>query len=327
MSLEASQRFYDICENISGLRDVPESLFEEWHLRILDHLAQVRILRKLDEVSKLIREAAALPVRRINFNIKKLSEDHEECKARWLALERLDCPSIIFCTLSLSGLMSLPLRQFDWLAQNVQSYVEKQKFRPNWIARDQIRKALASTPRRQSTQSLLQRYHDLEIKMDQDFTSDITDEPEAKRRRIEAEQSPTTNAQVDASDEFGIIKKLVKERGWEGNAAYIEFMKILFPGEPQTGRLLTAQSRRPEIEFAFSQAPIEKLPLLRDLILKGIESSQLYSEERKRQEPRTGCITVFIRPRNADGSIIITTGSRTCHAMRNALSLDELDLG
>jgi len=81
-----------------------------------------------------------------------------------------------------------------------------------------------------------------------------------------------------------------------------------------------------EIEFAFSQAPIEKLPLLRDLIPKGIETSLLYSEERKRQEPRTGCITVFIRPRNADGSIIITTGSRTCHAMRNALGLDELDL-
>jgi len=151
MSLE------EICENISRLRDVPDSLFEEWHLKISDHLSQVGNLRKLDVVSKLIREAGALPVRRINFNIKKLSEDNEECKVRWLALERLDCPSIIFCTLSLSGLMSLPLRQFDWLAKHVQSYVEQQEFPPDWITRDQIRKAFASTPRRQSTLSFLRR--------------------------------------------------------------------------------------------------------------------------------------------------------------------------
>ncbi|KAE8440876.1 hypothetical protein EG329_006363 [Mollisiaceae sp. DMI_Dod_QoI] len=185
MSLEDHQIFYEICENISELRDVPDSLFEEWQRKISDHLAQVGILRKLDAVSKLIREGSALPVRRINFNIKQLSEDNEECKVRWLALEKLDCPSIIFCTLSLSGLMSLPLGQFDWLAQYVQGYVKEQNFPPDWIARDQIRKALANTPRRHSTQSFLQRYHALEIEMGQDFTSDSGDEPEAKRRRTE----------------------------------------------------------------------------------------------------------------------------------------------
>jgi hypothetical protein len=81
-----------------------------------------------------------------------------------------------------------------------------------------------------------------------------------------------------------------------------------------------------EIEFAFSQAPIEKLPLLINLILKVIESSLLYAEERARQEPRTGCITVFIRPRKLDGSINIVAGSQTCHAVRNALDLIDLEL-
>jgi hypothetical protein len=76
-----------------------------------------------------------------------------------------------------------------------------------------------------------------------------------------------------------------------------------------------------EIEFAFSQAPLEKLPLLVNLILKVIESSLLYAEERARQEPRTGCITVFIRPRKLDGSINIVTGSQACYAVRNALGL------
>lgn len=124
MHHNADQRFYEICNIISGLRDAPDSLFESWHLKISDHLAQVGILRKMDVVSKLIRDGDALPVRRINFNIKKLSEDNKECKLRWLALEKLDCPSTIFCALSLPGLMSLPVAQFDWLAQNVQNYGE-----------------------------------------------------------------------------------------------------------------------------------------------------------------------------------------------------------
>jgi len=36
--------------------------------------------------------------------------------------------------------------------------------------------------------------------------------------------------QVGTSNEFEIFKKLVKERGLEGNAACIDLMKILFPG-------------------------------------------------------------------------------------------------
>jgi hypothetical protein len=82
-----------------------------------------------------------------------------------------------------------------------------------------------------------------------------------------------------------------------------------------------------EIEFAFSHAPIELLPSLCELILKGIESSQSYTEERSRQEPRSACVSVFIRPREMDGSIVITTGSRVCHAVRYALEMKELNLG
>jgi hypothetical protein len=85
-------------------------------------------LRKLDVISKLIREDNVLLVQRINFNIKKLSEDNQEYKVCWLALEKLNCLSIIFCTLSLLGLISLLLGQFDWLAQYVQGYVKEQNF-------------------------------------------------------------------------------------------------------------------------------------------------------------------------------------------------------
>jgi hypothetical protein len=62
------------------------------------------------------------------------------------------------------------------------------------------------------------------------------------------------------------------------------------------------------------------------MIIKGIETSQLYADERQRKEPRTGCITVFIKPRNTDSIIIKTTGSRTCHAVQNTLGLNSLDL-
>jgi hypothetical protein len=81
-----------------------------------------------------------------------------------------------------------------------------------------------------------------------------------------------------------------------------------------------------EIEYAFSHAPKEKLPLLINLILTVIASSQLYAQERARQELRTGCITVFIRPRKLDGSINIVTGSQACHAVRDALDLIGLEL-
>jgi hypothetical protein len=81
-----------------------------------------------------------------------------------------------------------------------------------------------------------------------------------------------------------------------------------------------------EIEYAFSHALIGKLPLLINFIVKVVMSSRLYAKERARLEPRTGCITVFIRLRKQDGSINIVTRSQAYYTVRKALDLIDLEL-
>jgi GAF domain-containing protein len=89
----------------------------------------------------------------------------------------------------------------------------------------------------------------------------------------------------------------------------------------ETGGIASLIVSTAEIEYAFTHAPVETLPLLIDLIFRVIESSQLYAEERARQELRTGCITVFIRPRKLDGSTNIVTGLQACHTVQDTLDL------
>jgi hypothetical protein len=156
MSHETHQKLDDISESILKLRDVGDTVFDELHTKISKLLALVEIQKKLNEIARAIREGSALPVRRINYNIKKLSENDEACQIRWSALRKLNCPAIVFSTMAFNGLISLPDKQFECLAENVQKYVEVQELPCEWIARDQIRRVVASTPRREGTQSFLQ---------------------------------------------------------------------------------------------------------------------------------------------------------------------------
>jgi hypothetical protein len=156
MSQETQQKLDDIRQTILKLRDVADTVFDELHTKISKLLALVEIQKKLSEISRPIREGNTLPVRRINYNIKKLAEDDEECKIRWSKMRKLNCPAIIFSTMAFNGLISLPDKQYECLVENVQDYVEVQELPCEWIARDQIRRVVANTPRRESTQSFLQ---------------------------------------------------------------------------------------------------------------------------------------------------------------------------
>jgi hypothetical protein len=81
-----------------------------------------------------------------------------------------------------------------------------------------------------------------------------------------------------------------------------------------------------QIEFAFSHASIEKLPVISDLILQAIRTSEQYTNERGGQEPRTDCVSMFVRPGLQDSSIVIIIGSRAYYALRDALDLTDLEL-
>lgn len=156
MSQEIHQKLDDISKTICSLRDVGDSVFDELLTKVSKLLVQVEIQKSLNEIARTIRDGGALPVRRINYNIKKLSEDSEACQIRWSALQKLNCPEIIFSTMAFAGLVSLPDKQFEYLVENVPNYIKVQELPGEWIARDQIRKVVASTPRRERTQSFLQ---------------------------------------------------------------------------------------------------------------------------------------------------------------------------
>jgi hypothetical protein len=152
MSQEIHQKLDDIRQTILMLRDVTDSVFNELHTRISKLLALVEIQKKLNEIARTIREGNTLPVRRINYNIKKLAEDDEVCQIRWSKMRKLNCPAIMFSTMAFNGLISLPDKQYECLVENV----KVQELPCEWVARDQIRRVVASTPRRESTQSFLQ---------------------------------------------------------------------------------------------------------------------------------------------------------------------------
>ncbi|PVH68184.1 hypothetical protein DL98DRAFT_233995 [Cadophora sp. DSE1049] len=186
MCHETHQKLDDIRQTILKLRDVPDTVFDELHAKISKLLALVEIQKKLSEISRPIREQTTLPVRRINYNIKKLTEDDEECKIRWSKMRMLNCSAIIFSTMAFNGLISLPDKQYECLVENVQDYVEVQELPCQWITRDQIRRVVANTPRCESTKSFLQSYHVLEVQLSQDASSN----PKAsgrKRQRTEGE--------------------------------------------------------------------------------------------------------------------------------------------
>jgi len=202
MSHETHHKLDDISQSILKLRDVGDTVFDELHAKISKLLILVEIQKKLNEIARAIREGNALPVRRINYNIKKLSENDEACQIRWSALRELTCSAIVFSTMAFNGLISLPDKQYECLVENVQKYIEVQELPCDWIARDQIRRVVAGTPRREGTQPFLQGkicftpfkkkhslngldYHNLEIQLSQDISSNVKKGSARKRRRLE----------------------------------------------------------------------------------------------------------------------------------------------
>jgi hypothetical protein len=140
-------------QNLLKLQDIDEQLAISLQKGLSSLADQVPLLITLDSVSQLVKKDTDLPIRRINYNIKKISE---ECKSRWIDLLKLDCESLIFCMISFNGLASLPDSDFNWLVQKIQDYVKNRNFPRYWILRDQVRKAVANTPRRDNTKQFIE---------------------------------------------------------------------------------------------------------------------------------------------------------------------------
>ncbi|KAH8595129.1 hypothetical protein B0O99DRAFT_672318 [Bisporella sp. PMI_857] len=274
MSQEIHQKLDDISKAIHSVRDVMDSVFDELLTKVSKLLVQTEIQKGLNEIARTIREGSVLPVRRINYNIKKLSEDGEAYQIRWSALQKLNCPEIIFSTMAFAGLVSLPDKHFEYLVENVPNYIEAQELPDEWIARDQIRKVVAATPRRESTQLFLQSYHRLEIQLSQESTSNARKEKTSTRKRKrfeEGEHTPSTNQGLDT-------------------------------GEMQTGR---------KIDYRCSEAPIRLMPLLGDPLFDAVADSNQWKWERRIGGTTSDCMNALVpEDRSQDISITLSVGHK-----------------
>lgn len=184
MPHEISLKLDEISKRVFELNDIDHVLSKELSVRASNLSAQIAVQRGLDEIVKLVREEKPLPVRRIGFNIKKLSDGTEKSQSRWLELQKLDFTTLIFCTLSFSGLSTLPHEQFNWLLDNAQCYLEARDLPPTWIATDQIRKVITNTPRQENTRAFLENYHKLEIQLCNPNKPSILEEASSKQGHI-----------------------------------------------------------------------------------------------------------------------------------------------
>ncbi|EED20492.1 hypothetical protein TSTA_037120 [Talaromyces stipitatus ATCC 10500] len=147
------------------LDDIDDQLCSTLQSKLAALGDQIPILQRLASYSKLVKQGSDLPVRRINYNIKKLSES---CKPRWNEILKLNCEAIIFFMIAFNGLSSLPDQEFSWLARNLENYVEKRAFPAHWILREQIRKVVSNTPRKDNTKAFLAKYNVEEMKWCED---------------------------------------------------------------------------------------------------------------------------------------------------------------
>lgn len=158
MSQGICDKLDEMSERIFQSQNVDDAIFESVYSKACSLVTQVAVQRKLESTAQLVRDNGILPVRRININIKKLSNSGNELgeQGRWRRLQKQDCETLIFCTLSFSGLVLQSEEQFSWLVENARAYLKAQSLPSSWIAREQIRTVMARTPRQTNTRSFLE---------------------------------------------------------------------------------------------------------------------------------------------------------------------------
>ncbi|KAK2752221.1 hypothetical protein FQN54_008153 [Arachnomyces sp. PD_36] len=180
MSQSISEKLDALIKDTFQVCDNDEATFEALNAKASYLAMQVGVLGKLKPIAQLIRRGETLPIRKLNFNIKKLSDEDAKGSAhgesRWASIQKTGCQTAIFCMVSFSGLASLRSEEFSWLLRNAEKYMETQQLPSGWLAREQIRKVLAS-------------YHKLEVYgYNTCSPSAADDEPVTKRIRTDGPQ-------------------------------------------------------------------------------------------------------------------------------------------
>lgn len=145
-----------INKRILELRNIDDRQFKELSEKVSTTSTQIKVQKSIHEILRLVEKNQALPVRRIVFNIKKLCDGSEQSRSRWETLQSLDFNSLVLCTLSFPGLVSLSPVDFNWLVDNTEDYLQAQRFSSNLAEIDQIKKVIANIQLQENTKGFLE---------------------------------------------------------------------------------------------------------------------------------------------------------------------------
>lgn len=148
------------------LRDDDQDTLKTLKAKMLELTTQISVLEKLEPVARLIRRREPLPLRKLSFNIRKLSDSNSKTdsrgESRWARLQSLGCEAAVFCMVTFNGLSTLAGEEFEWLLGNVRRYMAVQSLPCGWIASEQIRQVMARVPRQPNTLPFLESMSRLE---------------------------------------------------------------------------------------------------------------------------------------------------------------------
>jgi len=153
MCQEIDQKFDDIIETIRSLCDVDDSVFDNLQRRSSELPVQINFQRTFSKAALGIRRGDTPAVRQINLNIKQLSAARG---TRWLDLQKLSCPQIIFSIMAFSRLASIPNGQFNCLLHNLPKALEVQDL-GNWYIRENISSIILGGKITESTKLFIRR--------------------------------------------------------------------------------------------------------------------------------------------------------------------------
>ncbi|KKK23238.1 hypothetical protein AOCH_004407 [Aspergillus ochraceoroseus] len=274
-------RLEEFHKSLLQLEDFEEGIGTALQNRLNMLADEVPMLIRLASVSKLVKHERDLPVRRITYNVKKLSGD---CTPRWNEFLKLNCDTQLFLMLSFNGLSSLPDKEFNWLVENTQEYLGRRAFRSNWILRDPIRRTVVKLPLNASTQPFLRKYHNAEIDLCEPGVLPETEQRDMMPNICSSEASNYIYPQNNDTTPKSYGQKRIRQyTGDEGDVRDNRMVAKLT--EPSNGKR--------EMKYMFTNAPVDSILVLPEQFKRAIQNSSLWKWERSQQLSTTGCLAVM----------------------------------
>ncbi|KAL4801669.1 hypothetical protein BDV18DRAFT_148524 [Aspergillus unguis] len=264
---------------------------------------QLTVQKTLLCTEKLLREHPndkPLPnqqATRIKHFIKFVFEANFREPTKQKQLRNLDCSSLKLCGLSYTvrEIIDLPSEVFEYLVENVASFVERSQLSLP-LCRDDINKVVLG---------------DFDPEEEEVFKTFLTTHI-ALRLALRRSQQHTTPSNYSADIEpSSVISQ--KEQGDD----QVRPQKRMRSKEQDT----QAGMGR-EIQYMYSNAPVYLIPHLGDLLAEAIRSSHQWKVERALGESKTACLTTIIpKDPTQDVSINLWVGAEAGHQLNDKFNL------